>query len=289
VTPPFLRWVGSKRKLVETLAKHVPTQMDVYSEPFLGSGSLFFHLQSQGRLEGVKVRLSDVNKYLIQTYRAVQQVPETVIRYLEPLLQEHSPETYYKVRDEWNSWWRHLADEGAMQASYFIYLNAANYNGLYRVNKKGDYNVPLGRKRVRIDPGKIRAASVALTGVELLPCGYETAIELARLSSIAKLRCFVYCDPPYLPSADDNSFTSYGPDGFDAESHNELSQCLAGAAARGVRVLASNSLAARDLYSDPIWVTEEVSTAYTVSRNASSRGEVKELLIRSKNLEDGVS
>jgi DNA adenine methylase len=285
MTKPFLRWIGGKSRLVEKLANNVPETLDTYVEPCCGSAALFFHLRSQGRLR-CKVVLSDINKYLMSAYRFVQCQPGGVATELERHISKHSKEYYYASRTEWNAY-REL-ETGPLMAALFIYLNWTNFNGIYRVNRKGDFNVPVGKTKLTFDSNRIFEASDSLQGVELLTGDYRSALEVVRRGANPYLIKFCYADPPYFVG-ESSKFTSYSAQGFTREDHVTLSRSLAALTDFNVKVLTSNSLAARELYTDPVWRVEEVETAYSVSKKVTSRGYVKELLIKSSNLQESVS
>ncbi len=270
---PFVKWVGGKRQLSDAILQEAPARFARYHEPFLGGGAVFFELAA-GRLsggagvEGHSAFLSDANERLIRSYRGVRDAPDAVIALLR---------TYPYERDFFMEF-RGVAIDArsdAEVAAWFIYLNRAGFNGLYRVNSKNRFNVPFGRytNPKLCDAENLNAVSRALRGVSLEVCSFELAAERAEAGD------FVYFDPPYVPLSVTSAFTSYTADGFDMEAQRRLRDLALALKARGVFVLLSNSgaPAVRELYSDFRCV--EVSATRAVNSKASARGPVTELLI----------
>jgi DNA adenine methylase len=251
VTQPLLKWAGGKRQLLPYLRRFYPPSFNRYIEPFLGSGAVFFDLHASGRLRGHDVVLIDSNADLVGCYETVRDAPHTVADELERLAAAHEIEArahYLAVRDErFNPLRdrRRRADGGisynAALAAMFIYLNRTGFNGLFRLNKRGEFNVPPGRyERPRIaDRQRIASAAAALAspGVRLMLGGFERACE------IAERRDFVYFDPPYAPLTQTSNFTSYTADRFDRDDQLRLQQIVVLLAKRGCFVLVSNSTA----------------------------------------------
>src|SRR5687768_4634943 len=201
---PFLKWAGGKRQLLPQLRRFVPPAFGDYHEPFVGSGAVFFDLFAAGAFDGRRVRLVDTNADLIGCYRAVAWHVEEVIDHLRRLEQGHRSDQsghYYRVRDElFNPVRRQqgLADHYPAQlAAMLIYLNRTGFNGLYRLNASGDFNVPIGRyvNPLICDPENLRAVSAALRlpGVQLVHDSYTS------VSAVAKPGDLLYFDPPYAP------------------------------------------------------------------------------------------
>lgn len=270
---PFLKWVGGKTQLLPELLARVPATFDTYHEPFLGGGALFWALQAAGRLEGKRVHLSDANERLIRTYIAVRDDVDCVIALLEDLGRRHSAETYQRVREM-------LPEElGDVQcAVWFIYLNRAGFNGLYRVNKAGRFNNPIGRnanrqlRTVVCDAERLISCSLALQGIEL---GIHD-FDYARV----KKGDFCYLDPPYVPLSATSAFTSYTADGFDSYHQKVLRDRALQWKRAGAHVLLSNSSAPAvyDLYRQDFRI-EEVLARRNINAKGTGRGPVKEVLI----------
>ena len=292
---PLLKWAGGKRQLLPSLRRFYPKEFGRYIEPFVGSGAVFFDLHGGGRLGGHEVVLIDSNADLIGCYEAVRDRPEEVARALDELAAAHergTREHYFLVRD------RHfnpLRDElrrpdgrityTAELAAMFIYLNRTGFNGLFRLNASGKFNVPPGRyDRPKIsDRAKLLCVAEALStpGLRIELGSFETALAVAAAGD------FLYIDPPYAPLSTTANFTSYTPAGFDGAAQERLQTMAIALAARGCHVLLSNSTAPQiaALY-DTNRETRaaglravRVSARRAINSNAARRGPVEEYLI----------
>lgn len=293
---PFLKWAGGKRQLLPALRPYYPAHFGTYHEPFLGSGAVFFDLASLGALRPCRVRLTDVNGDLIGCWRQLRDRPDAVIAQLHNLAAERlaSPEEhYYQVRDDWfNPRRARILDGGSWAERYttdlaamLIYLNRTGFNGLFRVNSQGLFNVPRGRyKNPRIcDERNLRRTSEALSALEAVVdyAPYETVLDVARP------RDFVYLDPPYAPLSTTASFTSYTPDRFDADAQRRLQEVVIRLAKRRCHVVLSNSTAPEiaALYDGNAEVEQAGIRAYKVparraiNSNATRRGPIQEYVI----------
>jgi DNA adenine methylase len=230
---PFLKWAGGKGQLLKRLGKYFPDSFSTYYEPFLGGGAVFFHLvQMRPKFTAV---LSDVNEELITTYRVIKDNVEGLIEELEKhkIQYKQEPEKYYyQVRRE------EPADD-VRKAARLIFLNKTCYNGLYRVNKKGKFNVPFGRyKNPKIcDKENLRRVNQVLNWVNatILTADYREA------TADAKKGDFIYFDPPYQPISATANFTSYTHSGFSFEDQKALGQLFLKLNKRGCKILLSNS------------------------------------------------
>ena len=263
---PFLKWAGGKSRLISQYEPYLPDRDGVlrYYEPFIGSAALFFHLQPHD------ARLSDCNKKLIEVYEVVRDDVEALIEALQPHKNEKG--YYYDVRAQ------DPADLTKVErAARLIYMNKTCYNGLYRENQKGEFNVPFGRyKRPKIcDRPRLRAASKALQGVHLAAVDFEEAVADAGKGD------FIYFDPPYVPLNATSSFTSYSRFGFDEADHRRLAAAYRELHERGCRVMLSNSSAplVYDLYETPEYQLIPVQASRSINSKADQRGPVTELLI----------
>lgn len=229
---PLLKWAGGKARLAHAISDAFtePCQ-GTYFEPFAGSLAVYLHRRSQGEVSEEAV-LSDLNGKLMAVHRVVRDHLDDLLDELERMPDEDWRERYYEVREAYNEgpW------AGPAHAARFIWLNRAGFNGLYRENRSGSFNVPVGRYcRVAIPAEeRFREVSEALQGVELRTCRYADA--LARASRHDQ----VYCDPPYVPISDTASFTSYCGAGFKLEDQRALARHATLAARRGARVVLSN-------------------------------------------------
>jgi DNA adenine methylase len=262
---PFLKWAGGKAQLLPELLARVPGIYETYREPFLGGGALFWALRPQ------KAVLSDANLELVRTWRAVKDSVNKVVALLKEHEASHSKEQYLRLRSV------DPEQLGSVEvAARMIYLNKTCFNGLYRVNRRGEFNVPMGRygkSRVICDSANLRACSAALQGVAIECMDYSLAIRQAGRGD------FVYCDPPYVPLSATASFTSYTADKFGSDDQKHLAELARAAKARGVHILLSNSFAhaALDLY-DGFQVVM-INARRHISCKSSEREDVKECLI----------
>ena len=249
---PFLKWAGGKRQLLPHIRTFYPERFTAYIEPFVGSGAVFIDLFNQGRLAGRQATLFDTNADLIGCYQAVRDQTAQVIEELSRLGAAARAEPrahYYAVRDtQFNPARRRILSNGVPDsarytpalAAMLIYLNRTGFNGLFRLNARGGFNVPFGRyvNPKICDAGNLRAAAAALAEhVTLLQAPFEHALTLARRGD------FVYFDPPYAPLTRTARFTAYTAAGFSAADQIRLQQVVIQLASRGCRVLLSNSTA----------------------------------------------
>ena len=293
---PILKWAGGKRQLLPALRPFYPPAFNRYIEPFVGSGAVFLDLYNKGLLEGREVRLSDINADLVGCYLAVRDAVENVIDELERLETGHAaggPEHYYEVRNgRFNPLRRevHAGDCPADRytpalAAMLIYLNRAGFNGLFRVNSQGAFNVPAGRHAsLRIcDGANLRRLAAALRTPRLTLEVREVQDALAD----AAAGDFVYLDPPYAPVSRTASFTSYTAEGFGQGRQETLQRGVIDLAVRGTHVLLSNSVAPEiaALYEDNAEARRAGLTACRVEARrainsaAAGRGPVLEYLI----------
>lgn len=266
---PFIKWVGGKGKLGHALAELMPSGVELmrHVEPFVGGGALFFSRQPQRAL------LCDINEDLVTTYRAVRNEVDRIIPHLKRLSEAHGPEHYYEIREQYNA--RSHRSE-AQRAAMFIYLNKTCFNGLYRVNRRGQFNVPMGRytKPAIADVPTLRAASAQLQRADIRCASFETLLSEARPGD------FVYMDPPYEPMSRTANFTSYAQDGFSQDDQRRLRDVFRELDRRGAKLMLSNSDVPfiRDLYRG--YQVDTVMAARAVSCDASARGPVREVVVR---------
>jgi DNA adenine methylase len=291
---PVLKWAGGKRQLLAQLRPFFPAQIPRYHEPFLGSAAVFFDLCAGGHLRSADAVLSDDNADLIGTYLRVRDSTDDVLATLMRLATRHARagrDHYYRVRDEqFNPGRRQWLAAGGQAHRYpvalaamLIYLNRTGYNGLFRLNAEGEFNVPAGRydapSIVRED--RITAAAVLLRGATIQRAPFELALQQARAGDV------VYLDPPYAPLSRTAQFTSYTAAGFGPDEQAALQRAVIALASRGASVLLSNSAApaVRQLYADSPEARSAGLQARTVparraiNSRASGRGVVLEYLI----------
>jgi DNA adenine methylase len=265
---PVLKWAGGKSRSLPHILAELPDAIDTYYEPFVGGAAVFFALASAGRFR--RAVLGDGNPELIEVYKALKEGTEGVISALSGFKYEESE--YYRVR---------ALDpatlDRAERAARVIFLNKTGYNGLYRVNSRGEFNVPFGRyKNPKFcDPDNLRAASRALSRVRIVVGDFE------RTCREAKRGDAVYFDPPYDPVSKTANFTSYHKDEFGRVQHEQLADVFGRLAKRGVSVVLSNSDTelTRKLFSG--WKSRTIDVARPINSKASARGTVRELLVTS--------
>jgi len=261
---PFVKWVGGKRSIIGELTSRLPQSFNTYYEAFVGGGALYFALN--GRV--TKAVLSDTNFDLVMTYSVIKKDPHALLEKLEKHAKKHSSEYYYKVRSQ------HNLKDAIQIAARFIYLNRTCYNGLYRVNKSGEFNVPIGRyaKPDIVRRDNILACSERLQKATIRYCEFD-AIKPERGD-------FVYFDPPYHPT-NDTSFTSYTKLDFSEHDQARLRDFALQLHKQGVYVMLSNSDSPfiRDLYSNRAFHISEVQAPRMVNCKPTQRNSVTELLI----------
>lgn len=225
---PLLRWVGGKTRLTTRLLSFIPedARTGTYWEPFLGGASLFLALRPR------RARLSDANEHLVGFYKHVRRRPDLIHRYLKELSAHSSEEHYYTVRSEYNR-----GQPSVRQASRFLYLNKHSYNGVFRVNKNGEYNVPYGRRKRYVLPSKdhIHRAAEALQQATLATCSYEDVLPKVQADG------FVYLDPPYPPLNGTSFFTHYTADRFSEADQRQLAKMVSELDRTGARFMMTNA------------------------------------------------
>ena len=290
---PFIKWAGGKSRLIDQYKPFLPTDFDRYHEPFLGGGALFFHLAPQLIAQGKQAYLSDLNPELVNVYRCVRDHAEALIEQLTEHQALHSETHYYAVRSlPYTPTALPIEADAVSRAARFIYLNKTCYNGLYRENAKGHFNVPIGRyKNPKIcAPELLRPASEALQIAEISIRPFAAVLNFAagddaqkRLGDTPEERLcdrdFVYFDPPYHPLSDTSKFTAYSRYQFAEAQQIELRNLIVNLSDRKVRVLASNSDCPfiRELY-DGLKI-KTITAARSINSKASKRGKITEVLI----------
>lgn len=267
---PVIKWVGGKRQLLPEITPRFPQTFQRYCEPFLGGGAVFFSLQPE------KYLVSDVNPELINLYTVIRDNVDELIHHLSTM--QVSAEEYYRIRslDRDESTWEKTTH--TQRAARTIYLNRVGYNGLYRVNRAGQFNVPYGRhNNPRIlNEETLRALCEYLNDAEgqILCASYEEAVPHLTAGD------FVYFDPPYDPVSPSANFTHYTRDGFTRENQIALRDTCRDLHERGVKFMLSNSSTPfiHELYAE--FHVEKVHARRSVNSNASRRGTIHEVLVR---------
>ena len=275
---PILKWAGGKGHLLDTLERDFPSSFGTYFEPFLGGGAVFFRLAWRRRI--ARAVLSDLNRDLINCYVAVRDHTDQLLTQLEKL-QRHVRDKqfyYHTARKRFNEIQLQTGLEGDVEkASLLLYLNKTCYNGLYRVNQKGGFNVPWGRyKNPRIyDEKNLRAVQRALDrpGVQISCEDYSDAIEDARTGD------FIYFDPPYEPISRTASFTAYTAKRFARDDQVKLARKVLALHTRGCYVMLSNSPKVLNLYENRDFRINRIKAIRAISCVGKRRGPIEELLV----------
>lgn len=279
---PFLKWAGGKSQLLDSIVECLPEGFGTYFEPFLGGGALFFRLVSMGRIR--RALLSDLNKDLINCFVVVRDELDALISRLEyyqnyvgakDFFYEVARPLFNKIRLKTG------LERDVEKAALLIYLNKTCFNGLYRVNSKGEFNVPWGRYEspALFDEENLRAVSRALDQrrVEIRCCDYREAVKSASAGDL------VYFDPPYQPLNRTSSFTQYTPDSFSEEDQRALAETFRELDGRGCSVVMSNSCSplVEELYRDYISKGHfrVAMAARAISCLGDGRGRIPEYII----------
>lgn len=266
---PFIKWVGGKGRLLSKLIPMLPPGAHAmrHVEPFVGGGAMFFHRAPK------KALLCDVNPSLVDTYLAIRDEVDLVIDALGELARDHVNGTYYAVRERYN------ADRSAprvARAAMFVYLNKTCFNGLHRVNRRGEFNVPEGRytNPKILDEACLRTASQALAKAEIRNEGFEGLVQSVKPGD------FVYFDPPYAPVSATSSFTSYAVNDFGAADQARLRDVFRELDRRGAKLMLSNSDVpmVRELYSE--YRLDVIPAPRAINCRADRRGSVNEVVVR---------
>lgn len=222
IAKPFLRWAGGKSWLLKHLNLFLPKNgFKAYHEPFLGGASVFLALNPE------KAYLSDLNRELIETYSTLRDHPEEIIEYLK--IHTNSEEYYYYIRSQ-------IPQDPVEKAARFIYLNQTSFNGIFRVNLKGKYNVPYGfRRKVFLEPEKLRIVSNRLINTELAISDFSIILENIKENDL------VFLDPPYTVSHNHNGFIKYNQKIFSLEDQNRLSRLIDEVKNRGAYYILTNA------------------------------------------------
>lgn len=266
---PFLKWAGGKARLIEQIEPFFPAEYGRYFEPFIGGGAFYFHMAPE---EAV---ISDINERLVCAYRTVRDDLPALMERLEVLRQKHSSEHYYRCRERLNKA-RSMSD--LERAALMIYLNKTCFNGLYRENRRGEFNVPIGSYK---DPkvfceDNLHAVSAQLQNTDIRVQSFEYVLEEAEAGDL------VYFDPPYVPISATSSFTSYVGAGFDLQMQQRLAEIFTELAHRGCYVYLSNSDSpiVRELYRG--WRIETVRAGRSINSKGSGRQRINEVLVVGK-------
>jgi DNA adenine methylase len=266
---PILKWAGGKSQLVEPILARLPKRIETYYEPFVGGAAVFFALAKERRF--ARAVLADTNPDLVDVYLAVKKDVTGVIAALKKLRAAHSEQHYYEVR-------KTKPRARVERAARIIYLNKTGFNGLYRVNRSGQFNVPFGRyaNPTVVDEPNLRAAAQALASAAIEVADFETICARARPGDA------VYLDPPYVPVSKTAYFTAYARSPFGMDEHRRLARVFAELAEREVLALLSNSHTPEtcELYAP--WHCETIDVPRMINSRGDARGPVPELLVTAR-------
>jgi DNA adenine methylase len=278
---PILKWAGGKSKLVPQILGRLPQSIDTYYEPFVGGAAVFFALASHQRFK--RAVLSDANPELVDVYLGVQKKVSAVIKRLAEYEKRHCREHYYETRERSPS-----QLDLVERAARLIYLNKTGYNGLYRVNQSGQFNVPMGRytNPTICDEDRLRAAARVLKKDVAIETG-----DFERVLAEARPGDAVYFDPPYVPLSKTSSFTAYHSEAFGDDDHARLAKAFRVLTVKGIRAVLSNSNTplTRRLFPSTDYSVEHPLVARAINSKSSLRGEVKELLVSNSEQVDASS
>ena len=287
---PFVKWVGGKSQLVEQIEKMLPSDgekvLTKYAEPMVGGGALFFNILSKYDFE--ELYISDINAELINAYKAVKDDVDNLIAKLNEMQMTFLPMDengrkyfYYNIREKFNS--TELSRETSTEkAAQFIFLNKTCFNGLYRVNRKGQFNVPMGayKNPTICDDENLRNIHEALQNVTIV-CG-----DYSLSKTFIDKNTFVYLDPPYRPISETSAFTSYNSESFDDNEQIRLARFIDEINKSGAKIVLSNSdpknVNEEDNFFDDLYRNykiNRVEASRAINSKGDSRGKIKELLI----------
>jgi len=270
---PFVKWAGGKAQLLKQLDSYFPraAQLGRYFEPFVGGGALYFHLWNTKRVPD-QASLFDINDELINAYRVVRDQTDQLIALLGAHQARHSRDYYYQMRDLDPS---SNALSAAERAARTIYLNRTCYNGLYRVNSQGQFNVPMGSYRSPpiVREAALRAASAALQGVHVEAKEFDSVLDLARPGD------FFYFDPPYDPVSRTACFTGYSPGAFRDEDQRRLASVFGELSRKGCLCMLSNSHTPLIVKLYHGFRLEIVQASRPINSDTGGRGAINEVVV----------
>ncbi len=294
---PFLKWAGGKRQLIEKFQELYPKELaekkiKTFHEPFLGSGAVFFDVVSKYKVDAAY--LYDINEELVLTYRVIQQDVEKLLHFLHryerdflKLGKEKRQQYFYEQRTNFNLQrfnmdYDKYSDNWVPRAAQLIFLNRTCFNGLFRVNMKGDFNTPAGdyANPTICDEENLNAVNKVLSIAEIKKADFKDIVYDVKPKS------FVYCDPPYRPISKTASFKAYSKHGFDDSHQQELSTVFKTLDKKGVKVMLSNSDPKnhdpQDQFFDDLYKgyrIERIAARRSINSNASKRGAVNEIVV----------
>lgn len=278
IAKPFIKWVGGKGKLIPELVKLFPKKFNNYFEPFVGGGALFYEVKQKNNIAFSSI--NDINKKLMIAYKQIQKNPKKLIIFLKNIEIEYKKlslkeqgKYFYDIREKYNK--ENLDD--ITTAGYLIFLNKTCFNGMYRENSKGEYNIPFGDQKnpTICDEKNILNVSKCLENTEITTLSFEESVKNCKKGD------FIYFDPPYYPINITSSFTSYHKNTFGPDEQKKLRDVFTTLVKKGCFVMLSNSNTdfIRELYKD--FDINELYAARSINSNGNKRGKIKEIVITS--------
>ncbi|EOU1462722.1 DNA adenine methylase [Clostridium perfringens] len=287
---PFVKWAGGKRNLLNQFQELYPDNLnniDTYIEPFVGGGAVFFELANKYKFK--KIILNDINTTLVNTYTSIRDNVEQLIEILKVLQEKYNlcneterSELYYEIREKFNISKLDPESNKLKESAYFLFLNKTCFNGLYRENKKGLFNVPFGKYKNPsiLDENNLRNSNKLLQNVEILN------IDFANLNKYINKNTFIYIDPPYRPLNQTSSFNSYSKIEFDDDEQRRLAKWFAEANNLGAKLMLSNSnpknINENDDFFDILYKDFNLFTVLanrSINSKASKRGAISEIVV----------
>ena len=273
--PSFIKWAGGKKQLLDQFKLYFPKKINRFFDPFVGGGTITFHIIKNYNPK--EVFISDINEELINTYKVIKNNVDELIEILKKYKEKHNKEIYYIVRAEDPS----LLSE-VTRAARFIYLNKTCFNGLYRVNSKGKFNVPMGsyKNPSILMEQDLREISKLLKNIKISVMSFEKMIPLAKKGD------FIYFDPPYYPLKKGNGFTTYTKGNFLEEEQKQLAEVFKKLDKKDCKVMLSNSDTKfiKDLYKD--YKISFVKANRMINCNGNGRGKINEVVVINYSAKD---
>lgn len=270
---PVVKWVGGKRQIINEIQKYIPNHISTYYEPFMGGGAVLFYIQPK------KAVVNDINPELMNIYEVIRDDVEDLIETLESLDKyKHDKDFFLKIRELDRNMEEYKKLTPVQRASRIIFLNKTCYNGLFRVNKAGQFNTPFGNYKNPniVNETTLRAVNIYFNkaNIKFICDDFENALKRSRKGA------FVYLDPPYDPVSDTSSFTGYDKGGFDQDEQIRLKKVCDKLDEKGVKFLLSNSATdfIKDLYAG--YKIEVIQAKRVINSKADNRGEIEEVLVR---------
>jgi len=266
--PTFVKWAGGKKQLIEQFKQYFPKNIEDYYEPFVGGGAVLFYVLQTHKPK--KILISDINEELINCLNVIKNNVEVLISKLKEHKELHNKEYFYKIRKL-----NHKEISSIESASRFIYLNKTCFNGLYRVNSKGEFNVPIGsyKNPSIVMEQDLRLISKLLHNVEIKVMSFDKVLEYAKKND------FVYFDPPYYPLNKTSSFTSYTKDSFLEKEQKQLAEVFTELDKKGCKIMLSNSDTEfiKNLYNN--YKINLVQARRMINSDPTKRGKINEIVV----------